>query len=76
VVLWGKYGSWIAVRTSAICGLLLPIAFIAFFILNNSKKYLGEHKPTGAKALVWNIAMIVSICATLASIIYYLVSLI
>ena len=76
VVLWQYVGSWIAIPASAICGLMLPIAFIAFFILNNSKKYLGEHKPTGVKALVWNVAMLVSISATLASIIYYLVSLI
>jgi Mn2+/Fe2+ NRAMP family transporter len=76
VVLWPYIGSWIAIPTSAICGLMLPIAFIAFFILNNSKKYLGEHKPTGTKALVWNIAMLVSISATMASIIYYLVPII
>ena len=74
VVLWPYIGSWIAIPTSAICGLMLPIAFIAFFILNNSKRYLGEHKPTGKKALAWNTAMVVSISATMASIIYYLAS--
>ena len=74
VVLWPYIGPWIAIPASAICGLMLPIAFIAFFILNNSKRYLGEHKPTGIKALVWNIAMLVSISATMASIIYYLAS--
>ena len=76
VVLWKYIGPWIAIPTSAICGLMLPIAFIAFFILNNSKKYLGEDKPSGIKALVWNIAMIISIGVTIASIVYYLVSLI
>jgi len=76
VVLWPYIGSWIAIPASAICGLMLPIAFIAFFILNNSKRYLGENKPTGMKALVWNVAMLVSISATMASIIYYLVSLV
>ena len=76
VVLWKYLGSWVAIPTSAICGLMLPIAFIAFFILNNSKRYLGENKPTGVKALVWNIAMLISIGATVASIVYYLVSLI
>ncbi|MHC4434785.1 MAG: divalent metal cation transporter, partial [Planctomycetota bacterium] len=74
VVLWEYFRTWIAIPTSAICGLMLPIAFIAFFILNNSKRYLGEHKPTGTKALVWNIAMLVSISATMTSIIYYLAS--
>ena len=76
VILWGYIGPWIAILTSAICGLMLPIAFIAFFILNNSKKYLGEDKPRGIKAVVWNIAMLISIGVTIASIIYYLSSLI
>jgi manganese transport protein len=76
VVLWKYIGPWIAIPTSAICGLMLPIAFIAFFILNNSKEYLGEDKPSGIKALVWNIAMIISIGVTIASIVYYLVSLV
>lgn len=76
VVLWKYLGPWIAIPASAICGLMLPIAFIAFFILNNSKKYLGKDKPRGIKALVWNIAMLISIGVTIASIIYYLSSLI
>jgi len=76
VVLWKYLGPWVAIPTSAICGLMLPIAFIAFFILNNSRRYLGKNKPTGVKALVWNIAMLISIGVTVASIIYYLVSLI
>ncbi len=75
-VLWGYIGPWIAIPASAICGLMLPIAFIAFFILNNSKRYLGKDKPTGIKALVWNIAMLISIGATVASIVYYLPSLV
>jgi len=71
VILWGYIGPWIAIPTSAICGLMLPIAFIAFFILNNSKRYLGKDKPSGAKAVVWNIAMLVSIIVTVASIICF-----
>ncbi len=74
VVLWKYIGPWIAIPSSAICGLMLPIAFIAFFILNNSSRYLGKDKPSGIKALVWNIAMLISIAAALASIVYYLVS--
>jgi manganese transport protein len=76
VVLWRYIGPWIAIPASAICGLMLPIAFIAFFILNNSKRYLGPDKPTGVKALIWNVAMLISIGATVASIVYYLHSLI
>ena len=76
VVLWEYVGPWIAIPTSAICGLMLPIAFIAFFILNNRTAYLGKDKPRGMKAVAWNIAMLVSIGATMASIVYYLVSLV
>jgi manganese transport protein len=76
VVLWKYLGPWVAVPTSAICGLMLPIAFIGFFILNNSGAYLGEDKPRGPKALIWNIAMIVSIAVSVASIVYYLASLV
>ena len=75
VVLWRYLGPWVAVPSSAICGLMLPIAFIGFFVLNNSTRYLGQDKPRGPKAVAWNIAMIVSIGATLASIVYYLASL-
>jgi len=55
---------------------MLPIAFIAFFILNNSKKYLGDAKPSGIKAVAWNTAMLISINVTIASVVYYLQSLI
>jgi len=75
VVLWRYLGPWVAVPTSAICGLMLPIAFVGFFVLNNSRAYLGDDKPRGRKAMAWNIAMVVSIGASVASIIYYLVSL-
>lgn len=75
VVLWKYLGPWVAVPTSAICGLMLPIAFVGFFILNNSSAYLGQDKPRGAKAWIWNTAMIVSIAVSFASIVYYLVSL-
>jgi manganese transport protein len=76
VVLWKYVGPWIGIPTSAICGLMLPIAFVAIFVLNNNRRYLGADRPSGTKAVVWNIAMIVSIGVTFASIIYYLGSLI
>ena len=73
VVLWQYMGGWIAIRASAIAGILTPIAYVAFFIMNNRRKYLGKDTPTGAKALIWNVAMIVSIVVTIASIVYFLI---
>jgi len=72
VVLWSKMGPWIAIPASAICGLMLPVAYIAFFILNNSKRYLGQARPTGAKAFFWNAGMLLAILASLLSASYYL----
>ena len=60
-ILWGKMGLWIAVPTSAVCG-----------VLHNSERYLGRHKPTGLRALVWNIGMGLAILASSASAVYFL----
>jgi hypothetical protein len=73
VVLWQYMQGWIAIRASAIAGILTPIAYIAFFIMNNRRKYLGDDTPTGAKAWIWNAALVISIVATCASIIYFLI---
>jgi len=72
VIFWKYLGPWVAVPASAICGLLLPLAYIIFFLLNNSKKYLGQDKPIGAKAAIWNIGMLAAIIVSAASSCYYL----
>ncbi len=74
VILWKYMGPWVAVPASAICGLLLPFAYIIFLILNNSKKYLGADKPAGTKAVLWNAAMLIAIIVSIASASYYLYS--
>jgi manganese transport protein len=71
VILWQKIGAWIAIPTSAVCLLLLPIAYVGFFLLNNSKKYLGDDKPKGTTAVVWNIAMLMAIGIIVVSAVYY-----
>ncbi len=76
VILWSKIGTWIAIPTSAISLIMLPIAYIGFFLLNNSKKYLGDDKPVGKKAFWWNLGMLIAIGITLASVIYYLVTVV
>ena len=70
VFLWAKMGPYLVLPTSAICGILLPIAYIGWVLLNNSSKYLGEDKPVGTRALVFNGAMIVCIVMVFASVIY------
>jgi hypothetical protein len=67
VILWKTMGPWIGVPASALSGILLPIAYIAFFILNNRKAYLGKDKPKGALALFWNLGMIIAIAVVTAN---------
>lgn len=76
VLLWKYIGPWIAVSASAITGLLLPFAYIIFFILNNSKKYLGDNKPQGMKAVFWNAAMLAAIGVSTASALYFIYTII
>ncbi|MBT7170299.1 MAG: divalent metal cation transporter, partial [Phycisphaerales bacterium] len=71
VLLWSTMGAYVAPWTSAICWVMLPIAYIAFFLLNNKKKYLGEDKPKGPKGAIWNLAMLLIVLFTLGSTGYF-----
>jgi len=73
-VFWTKIPLWLGVSTSAICGLLMPIAYIGFFILHNRRDFLGADKPTGLRAAFWNVAMIVAILIISASGVYFVVT--
>jgi Mn2+/Fe2+ NRAMP family transporter len=67
VILWSRFGTYIAIPTSAACAILLPIAYIGWLLLQNSKKYLGDEKPTGGKASAWNLAMAIAVIAAVAA---------
>ncbi len=41
---------------------MLPIAYITFFCMMNSKKLLGKHMPTGLNRLKWNVLMLLALC--------------
>lgn len=65
---------WVKAPSSTICGLLLPLAHMIFFILNNSKNYLGPNKFTCLKALAWNLGMLIALLVSAASVYYYIYS--
>ena len=46
--------------TSVFCIILLPIAYLAFFLLMNQKAMLGDYMPQGAKRVLWNILMVIA----------------
>jgi Mn2+/Fe2+ NRAMP family transporter len=54
-LLWtNESKAFLAVPTSVFGFVLIPIAYLTFLLMMNSKKVLGEHMPTGGKRLVWN----------------------
>ncbi len=54
---WKGAQIWLAVPTSMFGMVLLPIAYVTFMMMINSKPLLGENRPTGVKRLCWNILM-------------------
>lgn len=55
---WAKAAPALATPTSVVGGAMLPIAFVTFLLLMNSKSLLGDAMPTGGRRIIWNILMI------------------
>jgi len=62
----GDSKTWLVVVASTFGAILLPIAYVSFFLLMNSKKLLGDEKPTGSKMWIWNILMAVGVAGAVA----------
>jgi len=54
---------WLAVPTSNFGMALLPIAYITFFLMMNSRSLLGDALPTGGWRLLANLLMLAAITA-------------
>jgi hypothetical protein len=63
-------GAYVILPTSAICGFLLPIAYLGWLFLNNNRDYLGDDCPSGGRKLIINSAMTLCIVMVLASVTY------
>lgn len=60
-VVWtGGSAPYLASITGTIGFIFLPTAYIAFLLLFNSKKAMGEHRPSGTKRIGWNLLMGIS----------------
>ena len=56
----GKAAFWLAVPTSVFGLVLLPIAYLSFFLLFNQKSLLGDQMPRGGKRIAANLALAVA----------------
>lgn len=57
---------WLAILTSSFGMMLLPIAYITFMMMMNSKSLMKDDKPKGLSMLIWNVLMgfsVVGACA-------------
>ena len=52
---------WLAIVASSFGMMLLPIAYITFFMMMNSRSLMGREKPTGGRMAVWNVLMGVAV---------------
>lgn len=69
---WDQALFWLAIPTSIITLMLLPLAFITFFLMINNKAIMGVHMPEGQRRFVWNILMIVAIILVTGTSLYML----
>ena len=76
LLLWGDANArfWLAVPTSIFGMVLLPIAYITFFLMMNSKSLLKDSLPTGRKRVALNAAMLVAITAAATGSLYAIYS--
>lgn len=62
---WSGAGFALSVPTSVFGFMLLPIAYLTFFLLMNQRSLLKDDMPRGARRWTWNILM--GIAATIAT---------
>ena len=66
-LIWaGQSKTWLIIMASTFGAILLPIAYIAFFALMNSRSLLKDDMPTGGWRWLWNFLMVFGVIAALA----------
>ncbi len=64
-VLWtGSSKAYLAVPAFVFGYTLVPVAFLAFFLMMNSRKLLGDSFPTGRSRIIWNVLMGITLLVT------------
>jgi len=58
---------YLSIIASSFGMMLLPIAYVTFFFMMNSRHVLGDAMPQGISRLVWNLLMGVSVLGAIAA---------
>lgn len=72
-IFWGDIAVYLAIPTTVICGMMLPIAYFGFLILQRSKAYLGPDRPTGVRGFVATGGLVVAAGILIVSLGFYLI---
>ncbi len=63
----GSSQVYLSIIASSFGMMLLPIAYVTFFFMMNSRRVLGDDLPKGRSRLVWNILMGLSVLGAVAA---------
>ena len=71
-VLWplmwaGETRAWLTIVAGVIGSMLLPIAYVTFFLMMNKKSLMGDSRPQGFSRIVWNVLMGIAVLAATAA---------
>ena len=47
--------------------MLLPIAYVTFFMMMNNRRLMGDAKPVGISRVIWNVLMGISVLGAVAA---------
>jgi hypothetical protein len=61
-----KMPLWLPVIVSSFNLVMMPVAYISFFVLQNKQSYLGKDVNQGTRGTIWNIILIVAILVVAA----------
>lgn len=66
---------WLPVVVSSFNLVMMPIAYIGFFVLQNKKSYLGTDVNHGIKGIAWNSLLLIAILVVAAGAVVKILSL-
>jgi len=66
---------WLPVLVSSFNLVMMPVAYIGFFILQNKKSYLGKNVNRGQRGKIWNVLLIIAILVVAAGAVVKILSL-
>ena len=67
---WSQAYFWLAVPTSIVGLMLLPIAYATFVLMMNRRSLLGDDMPIGWRRAAWNGLMLSSLAVVVATSLY------